>query len=39
MTARHVAIDVKNLALYTGGIAAHSRILINGWLAARPRAS
>src|SRR4051812_48537180 len=36
MTARHVAIDVKNLALYTGGIAAHSRILITGWLAARP---
>jgi glycosyltransferase involved in cell wall biosynthesis len=32
----HVAIDVKNLALYTGGIAAHSRILVAGWLAARP---
>jgi len=36
MTARHVAIDVKNLALYSGGIAAHGRILIGGWLAARP---
>ena len=36
MKQRHVAIDVKNLALYTGGIAAHGRILIGGWLAARP---
>jgi len=35
MTAQQIVIDVKNLALYTGGIAAHGRIVIGGWLRAR----
>jgi glycosyltransferase involved in cell wall biosynthesis len=39
VTARRVAIDVKNLALYSGGIAAHSRILIAAWIARRPEVS
>src|SRR5262245_33982071 len=32
----HVAIDLKNLALYAGGIVAFARPLVAAWLAHRP---
>lgn len=32
----HVCIDVKNLALYEGGIAGYARPLIDSWVRARP---
>jgi glycosyltransferase involved in cell wall biosynthesis len=32
----HVAIDVKNLALYAGGIAGFMRPLVAAWMAHRP---
>jgi glycosyltransferase involved in cell wall biosynthesis len=32
----HVAIDTKNLALYSGGIAGFLRPLIAGWISQRP---
>jgi glycosyltransferase involved in cell wall biosynthesis len=36
MSAAHVAVDVKNLALFGGGIAAFLRPLLGAWLAHRP---
>lgn len=33
---RHIVIDTKNLALFTGGISGWVRPLIGAWLAARP---
>src|SRR5262249_19601857 len=32
----HIAIDLKNLALHSGGIAAFGRPLVAAWLAHRP---